>query len=343
MIKSLSRRSILKQAAASAAVMSTAGGSAMAINNKKTWGEKFLQDFSPADSVERNLKAGSNPIRLSCTAYCLHYSEGMDISARVKEIRAAGFTACEANDNWKKASDSEIRELKAALREHDLWFYTIHRCINNIHPDPVERRKINKQVAENVECAEKLGVKFIVSHTGSCAVSPTLPHRDNWTKETWDLSVAALKQILKDTSGSKVALGIEALNPCNINTPESHVRLKEDVGDDRIKVTLDPQNMLNMTTYYRTTELVNRCFELLKDDVCYAHCKDAKLKDTMLPAFEWVVVGTGGMDYENYLCHLSRMDRPMPFLLEFLPKEKYPEARKYITETAKKLGVTIYS
>jgi len=309
----------------------------------ETWGEDFLAPFSPPENVERDLTPGKTPIRLSCSAYGLHYREGMDMPARVREIRAAGYTAAEGNDEWKHASDSEIRELEDALKEHDLMFYTLHRCINNIHPDPSERRKINKRVAEMVEAADRLGLEFVVTHTGSRSPErATLPHRDNWTKEAWKDSVAAMKRILRDTSGSRVALAVEALNPCNINNPRAHVRLREDVGDPRIKVTLDPQNMLNMTTYYRTTELVNACFDLLGEDICYCHCKDVRLKDTMLPAFEWVVVGTGTMDYETYLTRMSRMERPRALFLEFLPKEKYPEAKRYIEETAARVGVKIY-
>ena len=120
------------------------------------------------------------------------------------------------------------------------------------------------------------------------------------------------------------------------------MKLKEDVGDPRIKVTLDPQNMLNLNTYYRTTELVNECFDLLGEDICYAHCKDVRIEETMLPAFKWVLVGTGTMDYETYLTRLSRLKYTRALLLEFLPKEKFPEAKKYVEETAKKVGVTIY-
>lgn len=310
----------------------------------ETWGLEYLAPFSPPENLRRDLTPGTTPIRLSCSAYCLHYSKDMNIPERVKSIRTAGYTAAEANDEWKHASDSEIRELKAALKEHDLMFYTLHRCINNIHPDQAERRKINKRVAEMVEAAEKLGLSFVVTHTGSRSPErATLPHRDNWTKEAWKDSVTAMKQILRDTAGSKVALGVEALNPCNINNPWAHVRLREDVGDSRIKVTLDPQNMLNMTTYYRTTELVNECFDLLGEDICYTHCKDVLLKQTMLPAFEWVVVGTGTMDYETYLTRLSRLKNTRALFLEFLPKEKYPLAKKYIEETAAKVGVEIYS
>ena len=344
MPKRITRRTALEAGTATAGVLlGSPASKTHASGLKKTWGQEFLTPWSPPDTVQHSLTPGTTPIRLSCSAYCLHYSKGMDFAQRVKEIRAAGYTAAEANDAWKQATDSELRELKAVLKEHDLLFYTIHMCINNIHPDLSERRKINKRVAENVEAADRLGLSFIVTHTGSCAEQPTLPHRDNWTQETWKASVQALKQIIKDTSGSNVALAVEALNPCNINNPRAHVKLREDVGDSRIKVTLDPQNMLNSSTYYRTTELVNECFDLLGEDICYAHCKDVLWSAKMLQSFEWVVVGTGTMDYETYLKQLSRLKYTRPLLLEFLPQEKYPEAKKYVEQTALKAGVKIYS
>ena len=152
-----------------------------------------------------------------------------------------------------------------------------------------------------------------------------------------------MKQIIKDTSGSNVNLAVEALNPCNINNPKAHMKLKENVGDERVKVTLDPTNMLNPYTYYRTTELINECFDLIGEDVMYAHAKDVKWTPAMLPAFEWVVPGTGTMDYEQYLVRLSRMKYTRPFMLEFLSVDKYPQAKKFIEETATKVEVKIYS
>ena len=344
MSKQVTRRKALALGAASTGMFlgSTSSESHAGIL-PKTWGEEFLTPWSPPGNVKRDLPPGSSAVRLSCTAYGLHYSKDMNIPERVKAIRDAGYTACEANDRWKYASDSEIRELNAVLKEHDVWFYALHMCINNIHPDLSERRKINKQVAEMVEAADRLGLSFVVSHTGSCnPEQPTLPHRDNWTMETWKASVTAIQQILKDTAGSKVALGIEALNPCNINNPRAHVKLREDVGDPRVKVTLDPQNMLNSSTYYRTTELINECFDLLGEDICYAHAKDVNWISTMLPAFEWVVAGTGTMDFETYLVRLSRLNYTRPLLLEFLSREQYPMAKKHIEDTAAKVGVMIY-
>ncbi len=161
-----------------------------------------------------------------------------------------------------------------------------------------------------VETADRLGLSFVVSHAGSRDISPTKPHRDIWTKETWDMSVRSMKQILRDTSGSKVSLAIEAINPTSLNNPRAHVRLREDVGDPRIKVTLDPTNMLNMSVYYRVTELFNDCFTLLGEDILYAHAKDVLWKPEMLPAFSWVVpAGDHGL---RGIPHPSEQDEDPP-------------------------------
>ena len=338
------RKALATGTAAAGILLGSASSKLQAKTLTKTWGEEFLTPWSPPENLKRDINPGNTPIRLSCTSYGLHYSKNMDLTEQLKKIRNAGYTAAEGGDSWKNASDSEIRDLRAAIKEYDVMFYTLHLCVNNIHPDLSMRRKINKRVAEMVETAERIGLSFVVTHTGSCSPDrPTLPHRDNWTKETWKASVKAIKQILRDTSGSKVNLGVEALNPCNINNPWAHVRLREDVGDPRVKVTLDPTNMLNTNVYYRTTELINECFDLLSEDIMYAHAKDVLWAPEMLPVFKWVIPGTGTMDYESYLTRLSRLKYTRPLLLEFLSTEKYPEAKKFIEETAQNVGVKIYS
>jgi len=295
----ITRRNAIKSGIAAAGL--TAGVSitkkAEAYNLQETWGEDFLTPWSPYGDIKRDLTPGKTPIRLSCTSHGLHYKKDMDFEAAVKNIRALGYTAAEGGEEWKDASDAEIKTIVDLCKKYDVMFYALHMCINNIHPDLTERQKNLKRVAKLVETADRMGFAFVVTHTGSCGNSPTETHRDNWSKSTWETSVKSMKQIIKDTSGSKVNLAVEALNPCNINNPRAHMKLKEDVGDERVKVTLDPTNMLNPSTYYRTTELINECFDLIGEDVMYAHAK----------------------------------------------VDKYPQAKKFIEDTAARVGVKIYS
>ncbi|MCE5249386.1 sugar phosphate isomerase/epimerase [bacterium] len=345
MTRTINRRRALAAGAATVG-MATAltGRNAEAGPLPDVWGQDFLMQWSPPNDVKRDLTPGKSHVRLSCSSYRLSNKEGTDYAALVKSIRDAGWAACEAGSaGWRKMPDSEMRELKDVLRQNDLLFYALHVWVNIIHPDAAEREKAQQHVIESVARAEEMGLKFILTHTGGRdAKNKDKPHPENWTRETWEQSVRATRRIIKDTSGSTVALAFEAVNSCNNNTPQSHVRLMKDVGDPRVKVTLDPTNMLHPGVVFRTTELINTCFDLLGEDICYAHGKDVQWND-MLPGLEWVIPGTGVMDYATYLVRLSRMKEPRPLLLEFLKKEQFPEAKKNVEDIARKVGVTIYS
>ena len=317
------------------------------------WGEDFLLQWSPPDDLEKDLTVGTTPVKLSASSHRLRVRPRrrnpepvLPFSEQIKAVRDGGYTATEGSGrdwNSRKISDSEIREIKAACKEFDVEFYTLHVVASIIHPDPKERARIHKLHVDTIELAERLGMKYILTHTGGrSSEHKDRPHPLNHTRETWEMSVAAVKKILKDTSGSPIALAFEAVNSCNNNTPQSHLRLREDVGDERVKVTLDPANMLHPGTIFRTTELLEQCFGLLGEEILYCHAKD-KVWNEMLPHFEGVTLGEGWMDYETYLARMSQMKYPRVLYIEHLPNELYPPSKKHLEETAKKIGVTIYS
>ncbi len=338
------RRALAAGAAAAGLAMGGASSRPEAAELPDVWGDDFLTPWSAPDNIKRDLTPGPSHIRLSCQAYRMKKAPNGSYGDWVKTIREAGYTACEAGAaGWDyNITDSEIREMQAALKQHDVEFYTLHVWINIIDPDPQKRAAAHALNCKAIEMADRLGMKFILTHTGGRnPKGKDIPHPLNWTRETWEMSVAAVKKILKDTSGSKIDLGFEAVNSCNNNTPQSHVRLKRDVGDPRVKVTLDPSNMLHAGTFFRTSELINLCFDLLGEDIVYAHAKD-QTWTSMMPNIERAVLGQGSMDYELYLAHLSRMKKPRCLLIEHLPEDKYEPSRQYLLQTAKKLGVKLY-
>lgn len=229
-------------------------------------------------------------------------------------------------------------------------FFTVHVWDNIIHPDPQMRARIHRDYLDAIELAEQMEMDYILVHTGSRAYGkPNDADPRNWTEETWRMSADALKQVVADSSGSKINLAVEAINSNNLNSPAAHVRLRQDVGSERLKVTLDPTNMINASTLFRNTELINQCFELLGEDTMYAHAKDIRWTG-MLPGMEWVIPGQGEIDYEVYLAHLSRLEYTRPLMMEFLNRgdgyrgsDQYVAAKQFIEMTAERLGVTIYS
>jgi len=346
MNKKITRRSALTGAAG--LMLGAAASTSRAWTLPDVGGTDYLSQWSPPQSVKRDLTPGPTAIRIASAGSSLKNVDS-NPAEQVEGIRKAGYTAAEAfHRNWRMMNDSEVGELKAALEQHDLWFYNIHVWDNIIHPDPEIRAGVHREYLRAIEMAEQMGIDFVLVHTGSRgAGKPSYAHPQNWSEETWKMTVDALKQVIADSSGSNVRLAVEAINSNNLNTPAAHVRLRDDVASERLKATLDPTNMIHPGVLFRSAELLNECFELLGEDILYAHAKDIRWAQ-MLPGLEWVVPGQGEMDYEVYLAHLSRLEYTRPLMMEFLNRggyegpDQYPQARKFIEDTAARIGVKIY-
>jgi sugar phosphate isomerase/epimerase len=294
----------------------------------------------PDDTPPKKLLPGKTPVRLG--AY-MGRAEGESLTEMVKRFRAAGTSGTMASAAaWLSAPDSDVTEFKAALETYDVAVFEVPGYTNMIHPDIVKRQENLKNLTECVEAAERIGCPMVGTISGSCDRRYIHNvHPDNWTEETWKLLVESCNQVLRDTSGMKAALGMEAQVTTNLDCPEAHKRLGEDVGP-RCAVNLDPANMITLSNYYHTTDLLNRCFDLLGETIYGAHAKDTVIwPDTQTVHVQEVCPGTGVMDFETYLIRLSNLEWPRTLCPEHLKAEEYPLAREHIRTVAEKAGVTI--
>jgi len=329
----------------------------------------WITPFSPPAGYKPDLTPGKTPVRLCSSRVGLRYppnnakkpealdnlsgsqvvSNDQSLAGQVKNVRDKGFTACESGISryrespWLKITDSELRELNAALKQYDVDFYGLHTTGSNIQANLKEREQCIRYTIKGCEAAERVGVRNLTTHVGSVDSTPYYVHPDNWTMETWKLGMDVFRRILRETSGMKVCLGIEATNMTIMNNPRAHLRMIEELADPRVKVCLDPVNMTNLQWYHRNTELIEECFDLLSDHIIYAHAKDNYIEKKMSIYLTEVAPGKGVIDYETYLVRLSRLKTPCPLMIEHLSsEEEYAFAKKYLEDTAKKVGVKIY-
>ncbi|MBN1292787.1 MAG: sugar phosphate isomerase/epimerase [Candidatus Latescibacteria bacterium] len=351
MAKKISRREALSTGTVAGMLSLTHGAGSESQMSEKFTPPPFLTPWSPPPNHKRDLTPGKTPIRLaswsSTTTLDYNRDGGISITDMVKRIRDAGYTSGNASIRrsiWFDATDSEVKELQAALAEYDVTFFDMHTTGSNIHPDPEEREKVYRYTIDSCIAAEKTGCPMVTTHTGSAGYERAMsPHKDNWTRDTWKKSVQAMRTILKDTAGMKVALGVEATNMTAMNNPRAHLQLIEEIGDPRLKVCIDPVNMINLGTYFRNTELIGECFDLLGEHIIAAHAKDTYILPNKMSAYiTEVAPGKGILDYETYLVRLSRLSYPRTLLIEHIPDEEYPGAKKYIEDTAKKVNANIY-
>jgi sugar phosphate isomerase/epimerase len=354
----LSRRNFFGSAAAGLAATAAAGAAGVAPNSAMAqtrpvagraglgdvWGEDFLYQWSPPENLKRDLTPGKSAIRLAGqTTPRFSNAEGTDYAAQFRKMREGGWTAVESGSvAWlsRKMPESEIREIKTQAAANDVVFYGLHCGGNIIAPDP-DADRWQRHIVDSVRAAEEMGCELILTHGGSLYPNRDWAHPQNWSRESWNRSVNALKRICRDTAGSKVKIAIEAVITESVNSPWAHKRLREDVGDERITVGLDITNMVHPGIAFRMSEFIDVTFDLLEDQISYLHAKDIAWNQ-MLPGLNWAMNGTGIMDYEKYLVRMSRLKTNPYVLIEFMNREEeYQQSQRNLRVIAEKVGVKI--
>lgn len=310
-------------------------------------GTSFAWNPGPDENLKKDLKPGNTPIRL---AGGMGREGNEEYEVMVKRVRNSGYTAVAVGpDPWHDMPESELTQVRAALKKYDVDVYEVGGYRNMLHTVEAERQKNLKHLARCIEAADKIGCRMVGTISGSrdpqnLRVDNFAPHPDNWTEATWKLLIQGVRQVLKDTAGCKAVLGMEAQVTTNQDGPKAHRRLMDDVGDPRLKVNLDPTNMCSLANYYHTTELLNECFDILGEDIYGCHAKDTFIiPDQQTVHVQEVCPGRGVMDYETYLVRISRMKWSRALLPEHIPGDQYIEAKAYIEKVAAKVGVKFHS
>lgn len=357
MSKKITRRQMLASAGSSAAALAATNVGVTPVEAQQSRrnsggpGRSAFWEPGPNKNLKRDLKPGATHIRLSGPLNLRPDAAtgASDIGAAVKALRAQGLSAAFTGAAfWETASAAMVSELRAALKEYDVEIFEVGGYRNILHPDEGARQENLKYLARCLEVAEKIGCRMVGTITGSRNPEGNqyrdnyAVHPDNWTLETWKMTVSAIKQILRDTSGMKAILGMEAQVTTNLDGPVAHRNLLDDVADPRCKVNLDPTNMVHLHNHFHTTELLNQCFDLLGEDIMGCHAKDTYvLPHSQTVHVQEVCPGRGRMDYETYLVRLSRMKWPRSLHAEHIPADQYPEAYAHMRKVAASVGVKI--
>ena len=305
---------------------------------------------------------GPTPIRLG-TFFRVQPKQlpDIDIDGEVSTLRDQGFTAFVTPGELIQAlTPQQLDSLNASLVRHDVVIAATigNRYTNFIHPDAAIRQKYLKNLATFLETAESVNCLAVPTICGT--VAPETPdgasfldlfrkeyrysvHNDNWSLATWKLLVTSIKQVLRDTAGMKASIAMEAQVTTTIDTPLAHRRLIDDVGDSRLGVELDPVNMMTLDWFFRTTELLHECFDLLGETILTCHAKDSVIwPNRQTLHVQEVCAGRGVMDYDTYVALMTRLEWPRMLLPEHIPADQMSEAYLFLRAKMRGVGAKLY-
>ena len=136
---------------------------------------------------------------------------------------------------------------------------------------------------------------------------------------------------------------IEPFNHSFFYQPEDIREFFDAVDHPRVGFQMDVVNMIAMDTYFDTTSLIHRTFDLLGDFVYSSHVKDMQWDHGHL-TLKWdeVLIGQGTLDLATYLQRLDELDPETPCYCEHLPDEaSYAHNFAKVHEVAEQVGVVV--
>jgi sugar phosphate isomerase/epimerase len=307
----VSRRSVLKQSLAGAAVI--ASGTMPA----------------PAESgPDRRLCLGG-PV----------FEKYRDPQGWVEAVRRLGYRAAYCPVGVK-AGEDEVRAYEEAARKADIVIAEVGAWSNPISPDEPTRKAALEKCRTHLALADRIGARCCVNIAGSLSEKWDGPSAKNFTPEAFDLIVETTRSIIDAVQPTRTYFTLETMPWAYPDSADCYVRLLKAIDRKRFAVHLDPVNLIcSPQRYYGNAALIRECFEKLGPHIKSCHGKDSLLHPKLTTHIDEVRPGTGGLDYAVFLKELSRFPGT-PLMLEHLPNaEEYEKAADHVRGVARELGV----
>ncbi len=237
---------------------------------------------------------------------------------------------------------NRIKEIRRAFKKHDVLIAEVGAWCNLISVNNSERKKNFKFVCQRLALADEVGARCCVDFIGTLDPDSSYgPHPDNLSRDTFDLTVDTIRQVLDEVKPRQAKFALEMMQWTFPDSVDSYVELIDAVERPCFGAHLDPVNLIiTPRQYFNTSALIRECFQKLGKWIVSCHAKDITLRNKLSLHLDEVRLGTGNLDYKTYLTELSRLPHELPLMLEHLSSaEEYTLARDHLLSLGKELGI----
>lgn len=262
--------------------------------------------------------------------------------AWIRNLKALGYRAayCPVGAN---ASNAEVESYAAAAKSADIIIAEVGAWSNPISPDEKQRNDAMKKCRDQLALADRIGANCCVNITGSRNVKNWAgPHKDNLTKETFDMIVESTRKIIDDVEPTRTFFCLETMPWAYPDSADSYLALLKAIDRKQCAVHFDPVNLVcSPQRYFKTGELIRDSFNKLGHLMKSCHGKDILLSEKLTTHLDEIRPGLGGLDYAVFLKELAKLPQ-VPLMLEHLSnQDEYKKAADYVRSVAKKQGLSI--
>jgi sugar phosphate isomerase/epimerase len=153
--------------------------------------------------------------------------------------------------------------------------------------------------------------------------NPAAPHPYNYSDACQSEFREVVLRILDGLQLVSTKFAIEPWTNSFFYQPEQIRGFIDFVNHPMFGVHLDQMNMVSHETFYDTTDLIRRTFDLLAEDVASVHLKDVRWDfEHMFLKWDEVHIGDGVMDYQTLLKRISELPADTSCFCEHMTEER---------------------
>ncbi len=203
---------------------------------------------------------------------------------------------------------------------------------NTLDPDEKARQNAIDYAAMQLRLADEIGARCCVNILGARGARWDGAYKENFTKETWQLGMKTIREIIDRAEPKHSYYTIEPMPWMFPTGPNEYLHLLEDVDREHFAVHMDVFNwMTSPQRYFCNEEFVCECFEKLGRYVKSCHLKDVRLENNYTLCLKETYPGNGGINIRHLIETALRYDADMSFIIEHLDTdEAYLKSVAYI-------------
>jgi len=236
-----------------------------------------------------------------------------------------GLSAIVAPQNLAELPDEECAAFGEKARQLDLVIGEAGYWKNIMTDDKETQSERINIVRTMLRKADIMGCKCVVTSAGTKGSADTWnqPHPYMFTEECKNELRDIVLRILDDLDLKTTKYCLEAWCHSFFYSLDEVAAFLERVNHPNFAIHLDQMNLVTHEYFYRTTELINRTFDLLAPHIVSLHMKDIQWDfGHFFLKWDEVLIGDGVLDYATYLRRIaSDLPEDIPCFCEHLRDE----------------------
>ena len=198
---------------------------------------------------------------------------------------------------------------------------------NMIHPDPKVRQAGLRRLRTLASACHGMGTSVITLCTGTRDPENMWRwHPENASSQAWSDLLSSMEAALRIAEEEQITLAFEPERANVVCTAAKGHALLAAMQSSRLKVVIDPANLIVPGDEHQMSQVLDEAFDLLGEYIVIAHAKDRGADDTFHPA------GGGILDYDQYVRLLRAAVFDGPFILHGLTEGQIVTALQFLRD-----------